>query len=204
MATTAAADVRTERHPRFSLFAECMLAGVWCFLGALPLVTAPASFAAACAHVRRHLAGERAGMREFAADWRAAAGGRGWLAGLLGWAALAVLLLDVRVGSSGSLPGGPLVVAVGAAGAAAVTVVGLRAAAGWRPGERWCRLARDGAARAVADPAGSGLLAGGLVVLAVVTWALPPLLLPTLGCLAAAAVAVERRAGFEETDAPAA
>jgi hypothetical protein len=43
------------------------------------------------------------------------------------------------------------------------------------------------------DPAGSLLLLMALGVLVVVTWQLLPLVVPMLGCVAMAAVAVERR-----------
>ena len=55
---------------RFALFAECLLTGVWIALAALPLVTYPAALAAGARHLRRHLAHERGGWREFTADFR--------------------------------------------------------------------------------------------------------------------------------------
>ncbi|MFP8960247.1 hypothetical protein ACLIYP_06705 [Streptomyces nanhaiensis] len=190
-----------DRRPlaaRFALFAECLLAGVWLLLAALVLVTALPAFAAACGHLRRYLDAERAGWREFAAEW-AAAVRTGWRFSLLWWAALALLAFDLRVVSSGLLPGGPAVAAVGAvtaAAAVAVVVTGLRAAAAWRPGADWFRTGRAAARRTLrTEPGGSALLAGGLAVVGVAAWMLPPLAAPALGCLAACAVAVERRYG---------
>lgn len=43
------------------------------------------------------------------------------------------------------------------------------------------------------DPAGSLLLVGGFVALALTAWQVPPLAAPAVGCLAAAAVAADRR-----------
>ncbi|NEC52658.1 hypothetical protein G3I18_29515, partial [Actinospica acidiphila] len=80
---------------RFALFAECLLTGVWIALAALPLVTYPAALAAGTRHLRRHLAHEPGGWREFAADFRSAVRG-GWLVGLAGWAAVAVVWTDLR------------------------------------------------------------------------------------------------------------
>ncbi|MTE18220.1 hypothetical protein F0L17_03550 [Streptomyces sp. TRM43335] len=189
---------RRSLADRFALFAECLLVGVWLLLAALPLVTALPAFAAACGHLRRHLAAERAGWREFAAEW-ATAVRTGWRFSLLWWAALALLAFDLRVASSGVLPGGPVAVAVGAVAAVAalaVVVTGLRTAALWRPGADWARTGRAAIRRAWrADPGGSLLLAGGPAVTAVAAWMLPPLIAPALGCLAACAVAVERRHG---------
>ncbi|GAA2437353.1 hypothetical protein [Streptomyces macrosporus] len=196
--TGPAADP-AERGPlaaRFALFAECLLAGVWLLVAALPLVTALPAFAAACGHLRRYLDAERAGWREFGADLRTALR-RGLRFSLLWWAALALLAFDLRVVSSGVLPGGPAATAVGAVTAAcavAVTVTGLRTAAAWRPGDDWLRTGRRVVRRAWrTDPGGSLLLAGGLAVVAVAGWMLPPLVAPALGALAACAVAVERR-----------
>ncbi|MFD1831465.1 hypothetical protein ACFSJS_17620 [Streptomyces desertarenae] len=195
-AGSGAAVGRGSPAGRFALFAECLLAGVWLLLAALPLVTALPAFAAACGHLRRYLDAEQAGWREFAAEW-AAAVRAGWRFSLLWWAALALLVFDLRAASSGVLPGGPAAVAAGAAAAAAVVAVavtGLRAAAAWRPGADWAGAGRAAARRAWrADPGGSLLLAGGLAVTAVAAWMLPPLIAPALGCLAACAVAVERR-----------
>jgi len=181
---------------RFALFAECLLAGVWLLLASLPLVTALPAFAAACGHLRRYLDGERAGWREFGAGLRTAVR-EGWRFSLLWWAVLALLAFDLRVVSSGVLPGGLVPAAAGtvtAAVAVAAVVAGLRTAAAWRPGAGWSGTGRTAVRRAVrTDPGGSLLLAGGLAVVAVAAWMLPPLAGPALGALAACAVAVERR-----------
>lgn len=193
-------DVQTspERQSllaRFSVFAECLLVGVWLVLAALPLITLLPSFAAASGHLRRYLDHEEAGRREFAADLGAAVRG-GWRFSLLWWAALMVLAFDVWVATSGGLPGGPFLAVPVAAAAVVLVVVGLRTAAAWRPGDDWFRTARDAVRRTCrADRGGSLLLVGGLLVVAVAAWQLPPLVPPALGCLAACAVAVERRTG---------
>lgn len=177
---------------RFGLFAECLLTGLWFVLAALPLVTVLPAFAAACGHLRRHLAQERSTWRDFAAEVVTATR-TGWLASLLWWGGLALFAFDLAVVRSGALPGDALVGGVAVVGMLAVVVVGLRSAAAWRAGHRWSDTVRGAARRCVTDLGGSLLLAGGLAVVAVVAWQLPPLVVPTLGCLAAAAVAVERR-----------
>ncbi|MFC5958061.1 hypothetical protein ACFP51_27460 [Streptomyces pratens] len=176
---------------KFALFAECLLTGVWIALASLPLVTYPAAFAAGSRHLGRHLAHERGGLREFAADFRSALRG-GWLVGLAGWAALAVVWVDVRAVRAG-LPGGELVGAVGVLALIAAAVAGLRAAVSWRPGTSWRSLCAQAARRTVLDPAGSFLIVGGLAVVVCSAWFSAPLALPVLGAVAAAAVAVEER-----------
>ncbi|MCG5212272.1 hypothetical protein [Streptosporangium sp. KLBMP 9127] len=176
---------------RFALFAECAITGVWFTVAALPLVTALPAFAASCAHLRKFLYGYRTGLPGFVADLKEACKGS-WRVSLAGWAALAVLAGDVVIARSG-LPGGPVVAVLTGAAGLAVIVVGLRAAAAWTAGESWAALAGRAAAQARADLAGSALLVGGVVVVAVVTWQLPPLFVPAAGCLAGAALAVQLR-----------
>ncbi|MEV8568831.1 hypothetical protein AB0436_25165 [Streptomyces sp. NPDC051322] len=175
-------------HSRFAIFAESLLTGVWLAVAALPLVTLLPAFAAGCAHLRRHLESRPSGWREFAADVREAArSGRRF--SLLWWAVIALLVFDWRVARSGLLPGGPLLIAVAALGLPAVAVAGLRTAAAWRPGRPW-RLVRT------VDLGGSLLLVGGFAAVAASAWQVPPLAVPAVGCLAAAAVALERRAAL--------
>lgn len=198
--TQVRAKARTERAGErgesrfaegFALFAECLLTGVWIAVAALPLVTYPAAFAAGARHLGRRLAHERGGLREFAADFRAAAR-RGWLVGIGGWAALAVVWVDVRAVRDG-LPGGAFVGAVGVMALIGAAVAGLRAAAAWHPGASWRSLLAGAARRTVLDPAGSFLLIGGLALVVCSAWFSPPLAVAVLGAVAAAAVAVEER-----------
>ncbi|WP_258563986.1 hypothetical protein [Streptomyces himalayensis] len=176
---------------RFGLFAECLLTGVWIAVAALPLVTYPAAFAAGARHLRRRIAHEGGGLREFAADFRHAVR-RGWLAGLAGWAAVAVVWVDVQAVRAG-LPGGRLVAAIGIFALIGLAVAGLRAAAVWEPGASWRALLATAGRRTVLDPAGSFLLVGGMALVAGSAWVTPPLAVPVLGAVAAAAVAVEER-----------
>ncbi|MEV5431372.1 hypothetical protein [Streptomyces sp. NPDC052701] len=176
---------------RFALFAECLLTGVWIAVACLGVVTYPAAFAAGARHLRRRIAHEGGGRREFAADFRAAVRG-GWLAGLAGWAAAAVVWADVQAARAG-IPGGPPAGAVGLFALIGLVVAGLRAAAAWTPGARWRALLAEAGRRTVLDPAGSFLLVGGLAVVALSAWFVAPLAVPVLGAVAAAAVAVEER-----------
>ncbi|MEU5027405.1 DUF624 domain-containing protein [Streptomyces milbemycinicus] len=192
--TGLAAARRDSRLFLFSVFAESLLTGVWVVLAALPMVTLLPAFAAGCAHLRRHLDGERSTWRDFLSTLREALRS-GWRFSLLWWAALALLAFDLRVARSGALPGGPALIAVSVAGTLAVIVLGLRTAAQWRPDLGWPVVARAAVRRGLgADLGGSLLLVGGLAVVTVAAWQLLPLVAPAVGALAACAVAVERRA----------
>ncbi|MEV6176528.1 hypothetical protein [Streptomyces sp. NPDC052015] len=176
---------------RFAVFAECLLTGVWIAVACLGVVTYPAAFAAGARHLRRRTRHEGGGGRQFVADFRAALGG-GWAVGLAGWAAGAMVWVDVQAARAG-LPGGPFVGAVGLFALIGLTVALLRAAAVWAPGDSWRALLAGAGRRTVLDPAGSFLVVGGLGVVALSAMFVAPLAVPVLGAVAAAAVAVEER-----------
>lgn len=176
---------------RFAVFAECLLTGVWIAVASLGVVTYPAAFAAGARHLRRRTAHEVGGWREFVADFRTAVRG-GWVVGLAGWAVAAAVWVDVLAARAG-LPGGPLVGAVGVFALIGAAVALLRAAAVWTPGAAWRALLVDAGRRTVLDPAGTFLVVCGLAVVALSAGFVPPLAVPVLGAVAAAAVAVEER-----------
>lgn len=176
---------------RFALFGECLTAGLLVLLVALPVVTLLPALAAGCAHIKAHVDGETTSVRAFFERVRVALPG-GWAVSigvLVGFAVLAVDVVFLRT----RVAGGGFVAAVCAVAAVGLAVVVLRAAAGWSPGARWTVVVREAARRAVVDLAGSLLLVMAFGVLLVVTWQLPPLLLPMVGCVLMAAVAVDRR-----------
>ncbi|MDQ0797461.1 hypothetical protein [Streptomyces sp. B1I3] len=191
--TTKAPTAQRRSHAmdRFALFSECLLTGVWIAVAALPLLTFPAAFAAGTRHLRRHLAGERGGVREFVGDVRAAARG-GLFVGAAVWAAGALLWLDLAAVRAG-LPGGPLVGAVGILSLIGLLVAVVRAAACWEPGEAWRVLLAGAGRRTVRDPAGSFLLVCGMAVVVLSGALMLPLAVPVVGAVAAAATAVEAR-----------
>ncbi|MFJ8108573.1 hypothetical protein [Streptomyces sp. NPDC096132] len=176
---------------RFAVFAECLLTGVWIAVGCLGVVTYPAAFAAGARHLRRRTAHEAGGLREFVADFRTAVRG-GWAVGLAGWAAAGAVWVDVLAARAG-IPGGRFVGAVGIFALIGLLVTLLRAAAVWTPGDTWRALLAGAARRTVLDPAGSFLVVCGPAVVALSAWFVPPLAVPVLGAVAAAAVAVEER-----------
>ncbi|OLT19906.1 hypothetical protein BJF78_10020 [Pseudonocardia sp. CNS-139] len=178
---------------RLELLAESLLLGVLVAVAAVPVVTLPAALAAGCAGVRRIAGHRKAGARVFAGDLRRAlrtsapAG-----AAVAGGGAL--LGFDAFVLLRSAIPGRTAVAVVVAAVALAGLVVLVRAAAGWRPEQRWTASLRAAGQRGAADLSGSALLAAAVVTVSVLTWQLPALLPLTLGCLVVAGVAVETRA----------
>ncbi len=176
---------------RFWLFGECLTAGLLVLLAALPVVTLVPALAAGCAHIKAHVDGETTSVRAFFERVRVASPG-GWVVSLGVVAGFAVLVVDVVFLRTRVVGGGFVAVVCGVA-AVALAVVVLRAAALWSPGSRWASVVREGARRAASDFGGSLLLVMSLAVLLIVTWQLPPLLLPMLGCVLMAAVAVDRR-----------
>ncbi|MFJ7076507.1 hypothetical protein [Streptomyces sp. NPDC098781] len=191
----AGTRVRARRESvfgeRFAVFAECLLTGVWIAVGCLGLLTGPAALAAGARHLRRRIAHEDGGLREFVADFQAAVRG-GWAVGLAGWAAVGAVWVDVQAARAG-IPGGPLVGAIGVSALIGAVVTLLRAAALWTPGAGWRALLAGAGRRTVLDPAGSFLIVGGLAVVAASAWFAAPLAVPVLGAVVAAAVAVEER-----------
>ncbi|WP_104166235.1 hypothetical protein [Arthrobacter sp. SX1312] len=193
---TAARDGSTLRWPggtaKFALFGEVLWVGVLCCVAGLGIITIPASFAAGSAHLHRFLRAEDSTVRQFAADFTAALG-RGWLVGVGVIAAASLLLLDIVVAGSRSLPGWQIVLAAGIllllgllAGLAGVTAR-WQADRSWRAaGHLWFREARE-------DPAGVLWLVAAVVLTAMVAWQLPPLIIPGVGCLVFAALATSVR-----------
>ncbi|MFE2755095.1 hypothetical protein ACFXGA_24145 [Actinosynnema sp. NPDC059335] len=176
---------------RFALFGECLTAGLLVLLAAVPVVTLMPALAAGCAHIKAHVDGETTSVRAFFRRVRAAVPG-GWVLSVGVVVAFAVLAVDVVVLRTRVAGGGVVAVVCGMA-AVGLAVVVLRAAALWTAGARWSAVVRAAARRGGSDLGGSLLLVMALGMLVVVTWQLPPLVLPMLGCVLMAAVAVERR-----------
>lgn len=178
----------------FGLFGEVLLIGLVVFVVAIPVVTLPLALAAGTRHLRRYLLAEDSGMALFWRDVRTGLPG-GLLVGLCALAAVGILALDLALAFSGALPGGAIVGVVGWIGLAAVALGISVTARTWDPAEGWKRAITAARRELQADMVGALylLIACGFVVL--VTWQLPPLLLPGLGVLVLAILAVpERRA----------
>ena len=186
----------TARFPgaksAFGLLGEVLLIGIQMAIVSLPVITIPAALAAGVRHLRRYLRAEDSGLEWFWRDVRASLlGGVG--IGAASVVLAAVLALDIDLAGSGVLPGGPIVGVVGWLGLAAVVLALFTAAGRWSPKAGWL-VALKGVPRAVReDPAGAAYLIATGVFAAVVTWQLVPLVIPALGCIALAIVAVPER-----------
>lgn len=189
----AAADGTTLRWPgatnKFALFAEVLYTGLVIAIAALPLVTLPLALAVGIRHLRRFVLDEGSTVAMVWTDVRA-----GFVRALpVGFALLglvAVVVADLLLATSGALPGGTAVAVVLALALVAALVVVVGAAVAWTPAARWLPLLRASAREAITDRRGTAFLVVALVLTAVITWQLAPLIVPCLGCLAFAALAL--------------
>jgi hypothetical protein len=192
---TSEAEAPNQARPiaqaGLALFADCLLVGVFTLVAAVPVVTGYAALVAACATVREHVvAGRSARAREYLARLLGAIRSGPVAVMVTPLAVAGLVAVDALAVASGVPGAGPLAVVL-AGCAAAAAVVGLRAAAAWRPGERFGTVAWAAAIRAVRDPGGSALLLLAAVAAATIVVVVPITALLIGGPLALAAVAVD-------------
>ncbi|MCP2169378.1 hypothetical protein [Goodfellowiella coeruleoviolacea] len=180
-------------HDRTEELADCLLLGLLVVVAAVPVLTAPTAFAAACAV----LADRRAGAgTSVAAAFRTALWNRlrtapsAELGAGLGCALAALVLLADLTLLTTRLPGGPVLrLAVAAAVAAGgALLLGVAARAG-TDGTGWRAAGLAELAGWRERPGRRLLLAAALVTAAVLVWTLPPLAAVISGPLALAATA---------------
>lgn len=175
----------------FTLFADMLLVGLLTAVCCLPVVTAPAAFAAASATLRQTVGnGVPIKAGSYAGHLRAHLSRGSLAAGLVPPLLVGLLLFDGALARR-ALPGAGVVAPALVLLALGLAVVGLRATALPTPHQL---SARQGFLRSVADPRGTLLLSGAVVLAALLAWSMP-LLVPLLpGPLAFAATAVDLRA----------
>ena len=105
----------------------------------------------------------------------------------------AVLALDIDLAGSGVLPGGPVVGVVGWVGLAALVLALFTAAGRWTPSSAGCGALQGRAARASRRPGRGGVPRRDGGVRRDRHVAAVPLVIPALGCVALAIVAVPER-----------
>lgn len=186
----------TARFPgarsAFGLLGEVLLIGIMMAIVSLPIITIPAALAAGVRHLRRYLKAEDSALAWFWRDARdALLGGTG--IGAASAVIAAVLALDIDLAGSGVLPGGPVVAVVGWVGLAALVLALFVAAGRWSPKVGWLGALTGVPGAVRADLAGAAYLVATGVFAGVVTWQLAPLVIPALGCIALAIVAVPER-----------
>jgi hypothetical protein len=177
---------------KFVLFGEVMQVGILVTLLSLPLVTLPLALAAGVRHLRRFLAADGSRLTLFWADVRHGLG-RKLLFGLAVVAVAVVLAIDIAVAGTGALPGGQLVAAAGWVGLAALGLLVLGYAGAWQPGRTTRSTLRAAVTALTGDRIGAAYLLACLGFTVIVTWQLLPLIIPALGCVALAIVAIPER-----------
>ncbi|WP_262697967.1 MULTISPECIES: hypothetical protein [Streptomyces] len=196
MAHASATPRRERREPGevfgsgFSLFADMLLVGLLTSLACLPVVTAPAAFAAASATLRQ-AAGNSVQVRAgtYGAHLRAHLSARSAALGLVPPLLAVVVLIDAALMRT-ALPGAAVMAPALALLVLGAAVVALRAAALETPHPL---SAREALLRSAADPRGTLLLAGAVILGGLLAWSIP-LLIPLLpGPLAFAATVVDLR-----------
>lgn len=176
----------------FALFAEVLGTGAVVTLLCLPIVTAPAALWAGAQCLTRSMRGQEGGLRLLLRLW--VVGLRGLLG--LGFATFALgllLALDVMVVAAGGLPGAAIIGWITGALALVGVCVLLLVATTWSTGEsvvaHVLRALRD-LTRSIRATA---LLASSVGLTIILTWQLPPLVLPAVGCALLAVVAIRHR-----------
>lgn len=194
---------------RFALFAETILAGVIVLLLSIPLVTAPAAYAAGVAHLERHLSGRDDSLRSLWGNFRRALPGS-WKLGITTAVAAVVIVLNLLLALVGQLPGRAAILPATVILAAAGAVLFLRIAANWSGGvkwegdadqqsaevpgpERWAAAYASAKADSLRDWSGSLLLLAAVFMAVVFVWMLQALFVIVPGTLVLAAAAIKIR-----------
>ncbi len=194
---------------RFALFAETILAGVIVLLLSVPLVTAPAAYAAGVAHLERHLSGRDDSLRSLWGNFRRALPGS-WKFGITTAVAAVVIVLNLLLALVGQLPGRAVILPATLILAAAGAILLLRTAANWSGGvnwdgdagrqpvevpgqQRWAAAYSSAKDDSVRDWSGSLLLLAALFMAVVFVWMLQALFVIVPGTLVLAAAAIKIR-----------
>jgi hypothetical protein len=177
---------------RFALFGEALLTGVIVFVLALPVLTLPAALVAGIRHLRRFTNDEGSSAAGLWRDFRNSLwGGVGVaLVALLGAAAA---LVAIGLADADRTAVGTVMAVVGRLGLAIVATAVLMAAGAWTRDGGWLGARRNLRRSLEADPAGAVYLLVAVALTAVLTWQFLLLLVPCLGLLAFAVVAVQAR-----------
>ncbi|WP_323959687.1 hypothetical protein GC088_14315 [Arthrobacter sp. JZ12] len=177
---------------KFALFAEVLWLGVLTAVGGLLLITLPAAIVASTRHLHRYLLAERSTIGQWRSDFVAALR-TGWIVGLATTVLAVVLIFNLLLSGMQILPGWQVVFGVGILALTALAILLLQSAVRWTPHKGWREAVREGLASFTSDPGAIVPLLIALALTVVVTWQLPPLLVPGLGCLMFAVLVVKER-----------
>ncbi|WP_150307248.1 hypothetical protein [Planctomonas psychrotolerans] len=181
-----------EAGARFALFGEVLLVGIAVSVLSVGVITIPLALALGVRHLRRHLRSESSTLGDVLADARRGAVPSLALGVLVAIAGL-VLVIDLALAADRLLPFAEVVGAAGAAAALALIVVLLTAARLWTPEQGWIAAFRGCPENWRRDPAGVLYLLAAIGLVAVLAWQFVPLVLPGIGCLLLAVVAIPER-----------
>lgn len=183
----------------FALLGEVLLTGILVTAGSLLVVTFPAALAAGIRHLRRFLEGKDSRAGSFWRELLAALPG-GLAVGGAALVPAVVLLLNIRLASTGALPGGSLVGPASWGVLAFLVLFTAAMAAQWTPDAGWRPTLRLSLRALTSDPGGALYVFAAVVFAGIVTWQLVPLIVPALGCVVLAVVAApeRRRRGGED------
>jgi hypothetical protein len=177
----------------FALLGEVLLTGVIVAVLALPGLTLPAALAAGIRHLRRFIQGEGSRLSMVWRDARdAAVGGVGVaVAALLG---VVAALMAIGLAAADPTVVGTVMSMVGWLGVGIIATAVVMAAGAWTPDGGWWRAVRGLRDQLDASPSGVVYLLVAVALTAVLTWQFVLLLVPSLGIVALAVVAVQSRA----------
>lgn len=172
--------------------ADCLVVGIMVLVTFLPLVTGFAGFVAGCAILRARTAGT--GSITPAAFWRELRTVlRSSIGVILVPAALGIVLAVDLFALFAGLGENPIMWAGLGVVSAIVVVLGIRAAAAWRPGMRWIPTLQESFRALGFDPSGSLLLLGAVATSVAIALLTPMLTIVCLGPLVLGAVAMDAR-----------
>jgi hypothetical protein len=178
----------------FQMFGEAMLSGILVTVASLPIVTLPVALAAGGHHLRAFIRGDASHWATFWREIRAGLAGSACLG--LGLLALSlVFVANTALARTGALPGGVAIAWITGAATVALATAIVIAGTAWDPETGWLAALRAVPALAGADPLGALLFVVSIVLVVFLAMVLVPLIVPLLGCLALAMVAIPMRRG---------
>lgn len=187
-----AVDALPGARGSFALLGEVLTTGVITVALALPLVTLPFAIAAGRRHLGRYLRGDDSSLARVLDDVRAGLP-RSLPLGLATVVATLLLIANVSFLGQASIPAGGAVRAVSTALVVALPLVIVTCASSWSPSSGWRRALCAVPTRLAAHPGDTVWLAVACALLVVLVWQFTPLVVPGLGCLVFASVALDER-----------
>ncbi|WP_144122759.1 hypothetical protein [Catellatospora sichuanensis] len=176
----------------FALLGEVLLTGIVVGLLALPVLTLPAALAAGIGHLRRYVDDEGSPLAALWRDARAAAAGGAVLALAALFAATAAVLA-IGLAGADPTPAGAVMAVVGWLALGVIATAVVMAAGAWTRDGGWRSAVRGLRDQLDADLAAALHIFVAVALTAVLTWQYLPLLVPSLGVVAFAVVAVQHR-----------